>query len=65
MSNTRWGCAANAVGGQLCVVEGYGKNDNIFLSEEIYDPQTGDGVVRPLPPDTSCALLDDKMKMTT
>ena len=41
MSNKRWGCAADAVGGQLCVVEGYGKNSNILSSAEIYDPQTG------------------------
>ena len=35
-----WGCAAAAVGGKLCVVGEYDKNDNIILSAELYYPQT-------------------------
>ena len=30
MTNKRWGCAADSVGGQLCVVEGYGKMETSF-----------------------------------
>ena len=35
-----WGCASAAVGGKLCVVGEYDKNDNIISSAKIYDPQT-------------------------